>query len=293
MFTPTTRIPVMRQSLLLLAMSAWLTNVPWPVAGQTPAPPAPSPAASAPASPLDQAPFLAAALSEVFSDSRAFSAQAILQLPGDQPNQGIPLGFATLNGKLRWYLNLDQASSSRLDPALSAWLREASLNQVLFILRPETNALVAVPGLKQWFEFAPPKSPEIQAKAQEKVGFLQKTEVGRETVDGHPCVKYRLDLPKERGAGEQAFVWQATDLKNLPIKFQTALNGETFTLLFRQIKDTPPDAKHFEPPAGYAKVSGPEALLQNALLGSFTGNNLQGGVPWPSFNFQQLLGEGR
>jgi hypothetical protein len=283
----------MRQSLLLLAMSAWLTNAPGPVIGQAPAPPAPSPAANAPASPLDQAPFLAAALSEVFSDSRAFSAQAILQLPGDQPNQGIPLGFATLNGHMRWYLNLDQARSSRLDPALTTWLREARLNQVLFILRPETNALVVVPGLKQWFEFAPPKSPEIQAKAEEKVGFLQKTEVGRETVDGHPCVKYRLDLPKERGSGEQAFVWQATDLKNLPIKFQTALNGEIFTLLFRQIKDTPPDAKHFEPTAGYARVSGPETLLQNALLGGLTGNNPPAGAPLPSLNLQQLLGEGR
>ncbi len=284
----------MRKLLFTLVVLALALKAPLRVLGQATPPPAPSPVpASVPAGPLDQAPFVAAAMSELFSDSRAFSAQAILQLPGDQTGQGIPLGFATLNGKMRWFLNLDQARSSRIDPETTAWLREAKLNQILLILRPQANAIVAVPGVKQWFEFAPPKSPEIQAKAQEKVGFLQKTEVARETVDGHPCVKYRLDLPKDRGAGEETFVWQATDLKNLPIKFQTRMNGEMYSLLLRQIKDTPPDARHFDAPADYAKVGGPEALLQNALLGSLTGSNPQGGAPLPSLNLQQLLGGGR
>jgi hypothetical protein len=254
------------------------------------APPAVLAPASVPAGWLDQAPFLAAAMSELFSDSRAFSAVAILQLPGDQPNQGVPLGFATLDGNMRWYLNLDQARTSRLDPETTAGLREAKLSQVVLILRPKTNALAALPGLKQWFEFALPKAPEIQDKAEEKVGFLQKTEVGREIVDGHPCVKYRLDLPKERGAGEAAFVWQATDLKNLPIQFRTTLKGDTYGLLFRQIKDAPPEARYFEAPAEYAKISGPAALLQNLLLGKLTGSDSPGGALLPSFNLQQLLG---
>ncbi len=246
--------------------------------------------ANTPAGLLDQAPFLAAAMSELFSDSRPFSAVAVLQLPGDAPNQGIPLGFATLDGKMRWYLNLDQARSSRLDPDTTDWLREAKLSQVILILRPQTNAIVVLPGVKQWFAFAPPKSAEIQEKAEEKIGFLQKTEVGRETVDTHPCVKYRLDLPKERGGGEEAFVWQATDLKNLPIQFRTRLNGETYGLLFRQIKATPPEAKYFEAPAEYAKISGPEALLKNALLRNFTDNNSPGSTLLPSLNLKNLLG---
>ena len=271
-----------------LILTIFMLDVPLRSVGQT-TPPA-LPAATAPAGLLDQAPFLAAAMSELFSDSRPFSAMAVLQLPGDPPNQGIPLGFATLEGKMRWYLNLDQARTSRLDPDTTDWLREAKLSQIVLILRPQTNALVVLPGLKQWFEFATPKPADIEEKAREKVGFLQKTEAGRETVDGHPCVKYRLDLPKERSTGEAAFVWQATDLKNLPIKFQARMNGETYGLLFRQIKDSPPDAKYFEAPAEYTKISGPAVLLQNALLGRLSGNNSSGSGLLPSLSLQQLLG---
>ena len=243
-----------------------------------------------PAGPLDQVPFLAAAMSELFSDSRPYSAVAVLQLPGDQPSQGIPLGFATLDGKMRWYLNLDQARTARLDPDTTEWLREAKLSQVVLILRPQTKVVVVLPGLKQWFEFAPSKPSEIEEKAREKAGFLQKTEVGRETVDGHPCVKYRLDLPNERHSREAAYVWQATDLKHLPIKFQAMINGESYGLTFRQIKDSPPDLKYFEAPAGYSKIGGSEVLLQNALLGRLTNKNSPGGTPLPSLNLRQLLG---
>ena len=273
--------------LLVIAILIW--NDPVRGQGQTTTPPALA-AATAPAGPLGQAPFLAAAMSELFSDSRPFSAVAVVQLPGDQPNQGIPLGFATLDGKMRWYLNLDQARTSRLDADITEWLREAKLSQIVLILRPQTNALVVLPGLKQWFEFAPPKPEGIEEKAREKAGFLQKTEVGRETVEGHPCVKFRLDLPKERGPGEVAYVWQATDLKNLPIQFRATINGETYGLLFRQIKDAPPEARYFEAPADYAKISGPAVLLQNALLGRFTDETFLGGGLLPSLNLLQLLG---
>lgn len=224
--------------------------------------------------PLARVPFLAAAMSELFSDSRAFSAQAIVQLPGDQAGQGIPLGFATLNGQMRWFLDLSQARSGRLDGDMTSLLREAKLGQFILLLRPNTNAIVAVPGTKQWFALDPPKPAGLVDQAQEKVGFLQKTEVGREVIDGHPCVKYRLDLPKERSVGEVAYVWQATDLRNLPVKFEAQMNGETYGLSFRLIKDAAPDARHFDPPTGFTRVSGPEVLLQQALLGSLTGGGL-------------------
>ena len=240
-------------------------------------PPSPAEAAQA----MDQAPFLAAALSEVFTDSRAFSATAVLQTAGDKAGQGIPLGFATLNGNMRWFLNLDQARSSRLEPELVGMLRDAKLSQVLLIMRPKTNAILAVPGLKQWFEFPLPKSEALTEKAGEKVGFLQKNEVARETVEGHPCVKYRLSLPKDRGSNEQAFVWQATDMKNFPIKFQTTVNGEPMTLTFRQVNQSSPDPRHFEAPAGYTNGGGPEALMQRVLMGALGGAGL-GGLGSPS-----------
>ena len=85
--------------LSILVLVTFILHTPVRGQGLTTTPCALAPA-STPANPLAQAPFLAAAMSELFSDSRPFSAVAVLQLPGDQPNQGIPLGFATLDGKM-------------------------------------------------------------------------------------------------------------------------------------------------------------------------------------------------
>lgn len=220
---------------------------------------------------LDHAPFLAAAMSEVFSDSRAFSAVALAQLPGRSPGQALPLGFATSKGRMRWYLNLERAQGLNLEPEVASLLREAKLGQILLLLRPETNAVVAIPGLKAWFELPMPVPQSVKDKAQEKAGFLQKTEVGREMVEGHPCVKYRLHNAGGKDSQEEAFVWQATDLKNLPIRFQARIHGEQYGLLFRDVRQSEPDPKLFDPPTGYTKIAGPEVLLQSALLRQMPG----------------------
>ncbi len=183
---------------------------------------------------------------------------------------------------MRWFLNLDQVRTTRLEPEMMNLLRDAKLGQMLLIMRPQTNAILAVPGMRQWFEFSPPTSASLVDKAREKVGFLQKTEVAREVVEGHPCVKYRLSLPGERSNGEEAFVWQATDMKNFPVRFQTVVNGEKVTLTFRQIREAAPDPKYFEPPAGYTRGGGMDALMQRVMMGAMSGLNglgLPGSVP--------------
>ena len=78
-----------------------------------------------------------------------------------------------------------------------------------------------------------------------------KTEaLGKETFDGHPCVKNKLTITGGDGAVQELTVWNATDLQNFPIQTLIKQDGETVITRYTDVKFTKLDAKQFEPPAG-------------------------------------------
>ena len=74
-----------------------------------------------------RAPFLAAAFSEFFSDSRNFTARAELSLPGRNPGDSIPIGLAMSEGRMRWQLNTAQVRSAHLPPERVALLKQMKM----------------------------------------------------------------------------------------------------------------------------------------------------------------------
>ena len=82
---------------------------------------------------------------------------------------------------------------------------------------------------------------------------IEVTELGNETVDGHPCVKNKVVETDKKGRRHEYTVWNATDLKKFPVKIETGVQtGEqrsTVTILIKDVKLGAPDAALFEPPA--------------------------------------------
>ncbi len=85
---------------------------------------------------------------------------------------------------------------------------------------------------------------------------VEKNELGRETIAGHPCVKYQVTLSLEQGPGKRRFVWiditvwEASDLGNLPIRIERSTGSGVFVCQFNDIKLQPSDRSLFLPPAG-------------------------------------------
>jgi len=89
----------------------------------------------------------------------------------------------------------------------------------------------------------------------------EQTELGKEIIDGHPCMKYRITRTSHDGQKIEEFVWEATDLNHFPVRRQThtstmlpSIQGLepkstpiTFTTIFRNIKLERPDAALFLP----------------------------------------------
>jgi hypothetical protein len=218
-----------------------------------------------------QVPWIAAALSEFISDSRSFIARAELQMPAE-PGQKpliLPFGVAMDQGQMRWDLRLADISQDLVPAEVLTPLRQAGWERVQMLYHPQSATRLVVPAEKAYVEFAQSTNgpSKLENDSALKLGKMQKKLLGTEIFDGHPCKKYRLTA-KEGTQVEEALLWEATDLQNLPVKLQVRSEGQLYSFQFRQIRMGKVDAKIFGIPADYRKASSAQGLLTGALLKS-------------------------
>jgi hypothetical protein len=95
---------------------------------------------------------------------------------------------------------------------------------------------------------------------------IEKTALGKETVEGHPTQKTKVVMTPKTGERKEAVVWYATDLKEFPIKMQMNEGGTTMVMTHRAIKLERPAAKDFDAPDGFAKHASIEQLMQAEVM---------------------------
>jgi len=87
-------------------------------------------------------------------------------------------------------------------------------------------------------------------------GEIERTEVGSETIDGHPTKKYLITY-KSGNKTDQLYQWWATDI-NFPVK-SSAVDG-SWTQEYRNIKMGSQPNSLFEVPSGYNKFDMPGGM---------------------------------
>ena len=111
--------------------------------------------------------------------------------------------------------------------------------------------------------------PKEQVDAIKKDLKLEQTEVGKETVNGHPCVKYKITSKDGSGEVQNALVWKATDMEDFPVKMIITMpTGGEVTVVYDSVLLRKPDAALFNPPAGYTKFATQQELIQKAVTGA-------------------------
>ncbi len=81
---------------------------------------------------------------------------------------------------------------------------------------------------------------------------IRKTEIDRETVNGHPCVKCDV-FASGGGRFISALLWEATDLNGFPVRMDWSKKGVNWSVVFLTIDHKPPKADLFEVPVGYKR----------------------------------------
>jgi hypothetical protein len=146
----------------------------------------------------------------------------------------------------------------------AAMMKQAGMDQMITIVRPDKKTtVISYPGLKSYAEMPFAENE----KTEEKVEF---TEVGKETIDGQPCVKKKLTTTDSKGRPQEMFVWQATGMKNFPVQMELPQRSNKLIVKFQAPKLEVPDAALFDMPAGYTKYDSIQMMMQAAMMKMFS-----------------------
>ena len=131
-------------------------------------------------------------------------------------------------------------------------MKQAGWDRLVSVFRPDKKATYIIyPGVQSYQEVALVKG---ETEAAEKGLKLEKTALGKETIDGHPCVKNKAIITNGKAPVLEAVTWNATDLKDFPVRIEMKEKGNTARMCFSQVRFVKPDAKQFDVPAGYGRM---------------------------------------
>jgi hypothetical protein len=211
-------------------------------------------------------PGMNAAMTKLFGNITGFSAKASVRMLDKESKETMSMGmnFALLEGKIRLEVDMTQIKSKDLTPEMITPLKQMGMDKMISIVRPDKKAtLVIYPALQAYAEI--PLSSEDAADL-EKSFKIEKSPLGKETLDGHPCEKSKVNVVDTKGGRQEAVVWNATDLKEFPVQMQMNQPEATVVMRYREIQLIRPEPKLFEAPEGYSKYDSMEKLMQSAML---------------------------
>ena len=140
-----------------------------------------------------------------------------------------------------------------------AELKSQGHDQTIAIVRPDEKiGYLVYPKLRSYNEIHMTEQDFAAGKDfKEEI-----TELGRETVEGHPCVKNKLVFTDNTGEKHEATVWKATDLNKFTVKFEMHEQGETIIILSKKISLAKPAESQFEPPKEFVRQDNVENKLE-------------------------------
>jgi hypothetical protein len=77
---------------------------------------------------------------------------------------------------------------------------------------------------------------------------VKRTPVGTEAVDGHPCQVENVVVTRPDGKTVESKVWEAEDLKGIPLRIESRISGVTLTAVYRDVSIKSPDQALFAIP---------------------------------------------
>ncbi len=190
---------------------------------------------------------------KIFGELSGFSAAFELQTKVETASLTFtfPGTIAALDGKRRIELDFGAALTNSNPDARSEFgsirlLREKGM-RVIFVLRPDKHVYWERWSYRDTYTERPLKdSAAVQPTPDVKT---EVTKLGEETLDGHPCIKNRIIETDNSGKKHQSTVWNATDLKNFPLRIESGESPGTLTMSFKDVRLGAPDPALFEPPA--------------------------------------------
>lgn len=220
-----------------------------------------------------------AAFSKLFGENSGFSADLALSMNAQGGNgpMSIPGKIAFDSGKSRFEMDLTKMEGGGME-GMADQMKSMGMDKIVIISQPEKKlSYMIYPGLRSYAEMP---TQNAQPDSKEEEIKIDTSDLGEETVDGHPTMKKRVVFTDARGRKQQALTWNATDLKDFPIKIEANEQGTKVTISFKNVKLTKPVANLFEPPSNFKKYDNMMTMMQEQMMqrmGNGQGMRMGGG----------------
>jgi hypothetical protein len=189
--------------------------------------------------------------------------------PSDRPDGvSMPARLSYADGKSRLEMDLTRIKGAMMPAGMMEQVKAMGMANMVIISRPDTGVnSIVYPGLKSYASL-PAEKPKTPKADDFKVVTK---ELGKEKLDGQDCVKNQVTVTGADGKKFEATVWNATQLKQFPVRIRSSEGGTPYSLTFRNVKFEKPAATLFETPASFTRYDDPMALMRGAAM------KLQGG----------------
>lgn len=206
---------------------------------------------------------LGGSTAKLFGENKAFTANMELQAVSPQGPVTVPGKVAFLDGKARFEMNMTQVKSAALPPGAADQMKAMGMEKIIVISLPDKKVSYMVyPGMQAYLEM--PMEDSDAAKAADDFK-METTEIGKETLDGHDCVKNKAVVTDKEGNKHESTVWNAGDLNKFPVKIEQTTEGNLSTMTFKDVKLAKPEVKQFDAPADYKKYDNMMAMMQEMM----------------------------
>ena len=208
------------------------------------------------------------AMAKIFGKSTSFTADAEMQTKdknGKKAISGVGMTMSYADGKIRSELDIAKMGGANMSADQVAQMKQMGMDKMVSIVRPDLKKMFIIyPNMKSYVEMPTP----AEVTDTEQQPKIEKVELGKETVDGHPCVKNKLIITEaDTKKKHEVTTWNATDLKDFPVKFETNEDGTTGTVLFKNVKFDKPAASQFEAPKDFEKFANMQQMMMKKMMG--------------------------
>lgn len=204
-------------------------------------------------------------MSKLFGENKTFSAALEIQAKdGRAGDTTIPGKLSFDEGKSRFEMDMTQMKNSKMPPEAVAQMKAMGMDTMVVVSRPDAKTSYMIyPGLNAYAEMPLKEADTTEAVSKFK---SEAKELGKETIDGHPCVKNKVVVTDDKEKQHEFTVWNATDLKSFPVKIEMNEGKTAMTMLFKEVKLTKPEGKLFEAPKDLKRYDNVMALMQEEMM---------------------------
>ena len=220
------------------------------------------------------------AMHKIFGTNLNFSADLEVQIKMPQQEDEMTMvgKIYFAGGDSRTEMDMTKMKGSKMPPHATDQMKAMGMDKMISISIPDKKTVYMIyPGLDSYAMLTVPNAPSATNDTK-----LEKTDLGKETLDGHSCTKTKYKVV-EPGTGENVtlIAWTTSDLKNYPIKIeidsseaaQEQKAPASTTLHFTNINTDTPQASLFEPPLGYRVYTNVQAMMQTEMIRKMGGGN--------------------